>query len=394
MTRLQVGSAVTLGDAVVLGMLLPYLPFVVIDMGGGAEMVALLASCFGVSAWAGSPVLGWLCDRAGRRTVILASLFISAVAYLGMLVFWSIPAIFGFQALAGLMVGRDAAVRALVVSGEAPDRHPRIVGTVTGLGAVGSILGPLLAALVALAVDETMRHGVILGFVIVVHALCGGLGLLALEKDAPPKARPSGNGAPAWERITPMSDGVRRPLLLQGLVSFAWGVLISTITVLVHVRFSWSEVEMSGIMVVIALATIASRLVVMPRAISAFGLGPTTVGATVVCVPALAITGLPGGVSAFWAGLVAFVMSVNILMTVPTLLITQDVPSRIQGSALGFRQSVSSMMVYGVAGLHGWLFARFGPASPYLLGAVLLCAFPLLLADSHGGSASRTKPES
>lgn len=66
-----------------IGALIPVLPYTVIEtLGLSATVMTLLLASFAMAMFLSNPLLGRLSDKIGRRPVLIASLFINALAHL------------------------------------------------------------------------------------------------------------------------------------------------------------------------------------------------------------------------------------------------------------------------------------------------------------------------
>ena len=66
-----------------IGALIPVLPYTVIEtLGLSASVMTLLLASFAMAMFLSNPLLGRLSDHIGRRPVLIASLFVNALAHL------------------------------------------------------------------------------------------------------------------------------------------------------------------------------------------------------------------------------------------------------------------------------------------------------------------------
>ena len=132
------------------------------SLGTGAGYVAVLAIAYDRwdSPWAVplaliaetipviflGPVLGALADRMPRRTCLIASDAIRAVAFAGIFLIPSYPAMIAFVVLAGAGYALfNAAALAALPSLTAPERQATATSLFSALGEAGYVVGPLMA---------------------------------------------------------------------------------------------------------------------------------------------------------------------------------------------------------------------------------------------------------
>lgn len=139
-----------------------FLAYAQSSLGTGAGYVAVLALAYGrwESPWSVplaliaetvpiillGPVLGALADRMSRRTCLVLSDALRAVAFAGIAFIPSFPAMLAFVVLAGAGYALfNAAALAALPSMAAPERQATATSLFSALGEAGYVVGPLLA---------------------------------------------------------------------------------------------------------------------------------------------------------------------------------------------------------------------------------------------------------
>jgi DHA1 family tetracycline resistance protein-like MFS transporter len=141
-------------DMLGLGIVVPIMPALMLDLTGSAAGAArwsgLIGSSYGLLQFLTAPLLGRLADRYGRRPVLLASLAALGVDYLGHALTPTAGLLLAFHAFAGVCAGTTTVVNAYIADITVPDRRPRayaLVGSAFGLGFVaGPVIGGVLGA--------------------------------------------------------------------------------------------------------------------------------------------------------------------------------------------------------------------------------------------------------
>ena len=193
---------------------MPFLVFIVDDLGGNAFVLGLLGAAFSAFQLLGSPWLGALSDRIGRKRVLLFSQLGAALAWLVFLAALWAPArpflriehaLIGSFALNlplllillsrstdGLMNGSISVANALVADMTTGDERKRGFGKMGAATSLGFVVGPLLAGLAA--------HGLQgIRLLVIVAFLLSALGALVVRVGLQ-DYRPSGESRRAVAR--------------------------------------------------------------------------------------------------------------------------------------------------------------------------------------------------
>lgn len=163
-------------DLLGFGIILPILPLYVSDLGAKPFMVGVVLSAYSAAQLVGSPILGRLSDRHGRRPVLVIALVGSAVGHVLTGLAGAVPLIIVARALDGFSGGSLSIAHAAAADLAPPPERPRLFGLLGAGIALGFVAGPALGSLAA-------RGGVRLPF-FVAAALCAA------------------NAATAWWRLS------------------------------------------------------------------------------------------------------------------------------------------------------------------------------------------------
>ena len=141
---------ITLVLAIVgLGLLIPVLPSLVKQFKGGDEAAGShaygwLVSIYAVMQFIGSPILGSLSDRFGRRRIILIATAGSAIDYCIMALAPSLSWLFVARIIAGFTAGVLATANAYITDITPPDKRAAAFGTLGAAFGIGFVIGPAL----------------------------------------------------------------------------------------------------------------------------------------------------------------------------------------------------------------------------------------------------------
>ena len=238
----------TLGiDALGLGLVIPIIPELVRELGGGdagsaAGWVGALVATFAAAQFVAAPILGGLSDRWGRRPVIILSLLGMSINY--MLLAWapSLAWLFLGRLCAGATAANAATANAYIADITPPEQRAARFGLIGAAFGAGFVLGPALGGLlgsVGLRLPFLAAAGLALA-----NALYGALVL----PESLPAAR---RRAFSWTRAnaigslqTLKADQVTGWLALSwGLMLFGLGALPSCFVLSTGQRFGWGTRE-------------------------------------------------------------------------------------------------------------------------------------------------------
>ena len=138
-------------DAIGIGIIIPVMPDLILEVGGGtlgsaAVWGGILASVFAVMQLLFGPTIGNLSDRYGRRPVLLISLFFMGMDYLVMGVAHTIWLLFVGRVIGGLTASTQPTVAAYVADISEPDEKAQNFGLIGAAFGIGFVLGPLFGA--------------------------------------------------------------------------------------------------------------------------------------------------------------------------------------------------------------------------------------------------------
>src|SRR5688500_7465914 len=111
---LAVLFAAVLVDMIGFGIVLPLLPFYAESLGASPVQVTLLVASFSAMQLGAAPLWGRVSDRRGRRPLLIASLFASAVSHLIFGLAASLPLLFISRMAAGAAGGTITLAQAYV----------------------------------------------------------------------------------------------------------------------------------------------------------------------------------------------------------------------------------------------------------------------------------------
>ncbi len=214
-------------DMIAIGLIVPVLPLIVGTFTASpAEQTfwfGVVAFTFGVANFFGSPVLGALSDRYGRRPVLLIGFSGLALSFIVTGLATALWMLIAVRCLSGLMQANAAVANAYVADITAPQERARRFGLIGAMFGLGFTLGPVMGGLLG-SIDVHLPFFVAGGMAI----LNWLYGFFVLPESLPAdKRRPF-----EWKRANPV--GAFRGLAqLQGV-----GPLVAVIALAALAQFT------------------------------------------------------------------------------------------------------------------------------------------------------------
>lgn len=139
-------------DMLALGLIAPVLPTLVLDFVGGktanaAKWFGIFGTVFALMQFFGSPVIGVLSDRFGRRPIILLSNLGLGLDYIVMALAPTLGWLFVGRMISGITAASISTATAYISDVVEPEKRAAAFGMIGAAFGVGFILGPALGGL-------------------------------------------------------------------------------------------------------------------------------------------------------------------------------------------------------------------------------------------------------
>lgn len=372
---LAVLFAAVLVDMVGFGIVLPLLPFYAESMGASPVAVTLLVASFSAMQLVAAPFWGRVSDRRGRRPLLVAGLFASAISYLIFGLAKSLPLLFLSRMAAGAAGGTISVAQAYVADTTTAEERARGMGLIGAASGLGVMLGPAIGGIFS-------RWGLgAPGYV--AAALCALNGVAALLWL--PESRARREGASRGEAAT-LGGWVRT--MMRPPLSLLLGVYflsISSFAAMTSVLALYAErvfaIGAGGMGLVFTLAggvTVVVRGGLLGWLVRRLGEVRTAqFGALALALAILLVAIIPGP---GWLALSVALHSLGAGTLFPVLasLTSRATDAHSQGSILGGSQVVGGLgRVVGPIWA-GFFFQHLGIRTPFHVGAVVVVAAWLL----------------
>lgn len=138
-------------DVLGFGIVIPILPFYLMEFGASALTITILFSVFSFCAFLSAPLLGALSDRIGRRPVLLLSIFSTSIGWFVFASAVSIPMLFIGRIIDGLAAGNFTTAQSYLVDISKNDEKERVknLGIIGATFGIGFVLGPMVGGILS-----------------------------------------------------------------------------------------------------------------------------------------------------------------------------------------------------------------------------------------------------
>ena len=369
-------------DMIGFGMIIPILPFHPETVGAGALALGILIGSFSLMQFIFSPLLGRLSDKVGRRSIILLSIFFSAISLVLFAFADSFPLLLLSRIIAG-MATESAVAQAYISDITTEKDRAKGMGKVGAAMGAGFIIGPAIGGFLSVYGLST------LGFVAAAITVVNLLFAFFFLPESNSKAASSipTNSDNYWRRL---ASALTKPLIgAVFVILFVTTLAFSAIPVIVPLLgiafFDFGALEMSYFFMYIGVVQIVLQGVLIGRLTKRWGEENLMVFATLLMALGMLFMPLFPSIIIFLGSLTLISSGIGILNTVLLSFISKRTPTNEQGGMLGVAQSVGS-----VARIPGPLIGGIVAEFAGLQGAFLLSATFVMISFVLGFKLFRT----
>lgn len=244
------------------GLLIPVLPKLVVQLQGegiasGSYTYGWIISIFALMQFVGSPILGSLSDRYGRRRIILIATAGSAADYVIMALAPNLIWFFIARTIAGFTAGVLSTANAYIADVTPPEKRAQAFGVIGAAFGLGFAIGPVVGGFLG-SIDLRLPFWFAAG--------CSALNWLWGVFVLPESLKPENRRDFSWKRANPIGalQALKRFPSVLGLAEcyfilmLAQTMLFSTWALYTDYRYQWGP---KGIGFSLAFVGIASGLV-------------------------------------------------------------------------------------------------------------------------------------
>ena len=333
-------------DMMAIGLMIPVLPHLVglftQSKADQAFWFGAVSFSFGIANFFGSPILGALSDRFGRRPVLLIgfsglafNFFMTAAATSLWMLVW-------VRLIGGAMQANIAVANAYVADITPPEDRARRFGLLGAMMGVGLILGPALGGVLG-NIDLRLPF-VASGTMAVINWIYG---YFVLPESLPRQGRTAFD----WRKANPVSAlrglfdlrGVGPLVAVIGLSNLAQFMLHSTWVLFTTFRFGWGPHETGLSLMAVGAVNVLMQGVLLKHVLKR--ISPQKLAVIGLATSAVAFCAF-GLAPQSWMVFVIIVLNMPSAATSSTLqsIVSGAAPASIQGRTLGAVSSLNSMV--------------------------------------------------
>jgi multidrug resistance protein len=371
---------IMLMDIVGMSIIFPVAPYIVQRYSSDALMVTLLTVIYAGAQFIAAPALGKISDHVGRRPVLLASVFGSAIGYFIFGIGGALWILFLSRLIDGITGGNISTASAYIIDVSKPEERTKnftLLGMAYG---IGFILGPALGGVLG---QWNLNAPVYLaGLIFLVST---ALVYFLLPESLPRERRAASRLR--LKDLNPFASVAQmlfRPrlgliLLIVALFNFSFDGVNSVMGVFIKNKFTTSPLTLGLLFVFVGIATAFVQGSLIERLVPRYGekrmalvglLGSVIGWPLVILTPVLwllfPVTFLQSGVTGFiWATTGAMAAGL--------------VQEHEQGQLAGVNVALAGLMAMLGPLWAGAVYDRVSPNAPFWMGSILLILACLLL---------------
>jgi MFS transporter, DHA1 family, tetracycline resistance protein len=372
-------------DLLGFGMVIPVMPLYAQELGASKEWIGLLMAGYSAMQFFFAPIWGRLSDRIGRRPVLLASIAMTSVGFLGYALAPSFGWLLASRLFAGAATANIAIARAYIADVTPPEGRAKGMGVIGAAFGLGFVLGPFLGGVLS---------GISLGapgFAAAALAALNGVAAWFLL----PEPRERVVVAPAnRSRVSALAEelakpGIRRLVLIYLLHVLAFSAMEATFALLARERYALDRGHVNFVFAYLGVILVVVQGGLIGPLTRRFGEVRLLVTGLVLMALALAVLPFGGSLPTLLAALVPLAAGSGLAQPALTSLMSKMSRADDQGGTMGIGESASALGRIMGPEAGTFTYGRIGVAFPYVAAAVVMALTAVLAATVGSGRAAK-----
>lgn len=373
--RLATIFAIVVVDVLGFGLILPLLPYYATRFGASAFAIGLLTASYSAAQIVGSPILGRMSDRFGRRPILLVSIVGTAVSFLILGAASALWMLFVGRILDGLTGANFTVAQSYITDVTSAKDRARGLGLTGAAFGLGFVVGPALGGLLSrwgysvpaytAAVVATL-NALLVAFVLPES--------LSEERKAELAAKP--RGGVTLERLV---TALRRPLFGDALeLRFFFGFAFATFQTMFSLwglKHLGLTAQSNGLLLAyVGVLSVIVQVALIGPLTRRFSEGLLVVASLAVAGVFFLAWGVSPNVPVLVIVLTPLVFAVSIQNTISQSVLSKTVSPAEVGGAFGLSLAVQNVGSIAAPIVGGAIIGAVGTWSPGALSAIVCLA--------------------
>lgn len=355
-------------DLIGFGIVIPILPLLVTNIGGGTILVGAIIASFSLFQFLFGPILGRLSDKYGRRPVLIVSSVLNSVSYFFIFFFPQLWVLFIARMLAGIGSSNISVAQAYIADSSEEHERTKALGMMGAIFGLGFIVGPLLGGVVS------QKFSISAAFIIpAVLSLINAVLIYFILPESNKSLQKHikielFNFKIAKEVLKPKN--IAFLILLFLFVNFALSLIIGVFSLLGHQKFAWNSEQNGLYFGLIGLSSFITQMFLIRMFIKKISEVQMIKIGLVIFSASIVVMGLaPFQWLIILAGITT-PFAVSLIMINTQSLISLETKADEQGMVLGITQSFGALgQVFGP--LLGGAIGSFSLSLPFVLSGIM-----------------------
>jgi len=351
------------------GIVIPTLPFIAERFGAGPARVGILFASYSLFQFIGSPILGSLSDRYGRKPLLTISLLGSAAGFFLIAFANSLAVVFVSRIVDGVTGGNISVAQAYIADITTGSERTKAMGLIGAGFGLGFVFGPILGGF--LSTYSFAAPYIAAGILALVDAF-----LIATVLPESSKINTQSRVGHMFDREMLRKVFTPRSVLYLAamffLVTLSFSLLQGMFTLYSQRLFGWGERENGYFFTAIGVVSVITQGVIIRQLVKRF----SDKQLVRLSLPFLALSFIMFGIFVsqviYFVTAVVLAMSFGIFNTSIQAEISNESDEDEQGAVLGTVQGFNALARAIGPVVGGLLFSALAPNAPFLVSGISL----------------------
>jgi DHA1 family tetracycline resistance protein-like MFS transporter len=374
-------------DLLGFGMVIPVMPLYAQELGAKKEWIGLTMAGYSAMQFVFAPIWGRLSDRIGRRPVLLVSIAMTSVGFLG----YAFAPTFGWllasRLFAGAATANIAIARAYIADVTPPEGRAKGMGVIGAAFGLGFVLGPFLGGVLS---EISLGAP---GYAAAALAAVNGVAAwFVLPEPKERVVRP----AAARGRVSALAEelskpGIRRLVVIYLLHVLAFSAMEATFALLARERYALDRGDVNFVFAYLGVILVVVQGGLIGPLTRRFGEVRLLVTGLVLMAISLAVLPFGRSLPVLLAALVPLAGGSGLAQPALTALMSKLSRDDDQGGTMGMGESASALgrIIGPEAGT--FTYGRIGVAFPYVAAAAIMAVTAIVAATVGSARAARPR---